>query len=77
MVKKTTIEDLARMTQNEFLSVHKDLSGLGTEMSELRKEVRDGFASVQQALKGLHQTILYDHEERLRRIEHKLGLAVN
>lgn len=73
MAKKTTIEDLARMTQNEFSSLHDQLSGLQAGIAELHKDVSSGFAEMHQAFGEIKAL---DHERRLIRIERKLGLAI-
>ena len=50
MVKKkiTTIEDLAEMTQREFLTIGKQFDGIDKRIDNLEKKVDKGFARIDQ-----------------------------
>jgi hypothetical protein len=77
--KITTIEELARLMQAEFLGmhsefgqVHKRFNKLGKEVLELRMEVDDLVLRFDQ--QKVHPFEIKDLEKRLNKVELKLGL---
>jgi len=79
MKKKITLEDLAGMVKSGFTEVEKKMEQMRTE---LRTETQNGFHAVNRRLDLLHEDIsdlpdireeLKDHDERLVRVEHKVG----
>ncbi len=83
-----TIENLARMTQNEFTVVrnelHEGFRTLGTALHQLTKAVETGFQHVNARLDTLHEDIsdlpeirqsLRDLEMRVARLERRSATA--
>lgn len=68
MLKKITIEDFARMTQNGFASVHTEISELREEVRSCFTEMRRGFADLKGSIRVLAgeiievKTAVEDHE---------------
>jgi len=70
------LERFARLTQDEFTVVHKEISHVRGEMHEgfdgLRTEMRSGFRDVIAAVEALSDVEELRH--RIERIEKKVGL---
>jgi len=87
MVKKNmTIEDLAVMVKHGFDEVHTRLDATDTQLlvvkKDLTQKMTEGFFAVNRRLDLLHEDIsdlpaireeLKDHDERLIRVERKVG----
>ncbi len=59
--KKITIEELARMSQNQFAAIQKEMrSGFGElrqQMGGLREEIHQGFAEMRTGFAGVQDAI--------------------
>lgn len=75
--QEMTLERLARMTADGFVSVKKELSekidgevgGLRGEIGNLRKEMKVGFAEVDTRLNRVELLLIGAHDRRLDKLE--------
>lgn len=81
MIKKLTIDDVARMSQEQFTQIDEQLTDLKTTVLTTHADLKHGQARLLEALVGIPSksviaslaTKLDDHEDRIEKVERKLA----
>lgn len=73
---KISLDDLARMTQNGFSGVQKDISSLQTEVHDGFKAMDDRFEKVEKRLDRIENILLRAHENRIEKLEDQMRVTM-